>query len=287
MAGYYPDAPDHKVFYNDDGTVIFTQSTAGGATQPLIGGDDHNRLNGEDPWANAAAMSSANRTGFVFPRSMNIVGVFVSTNSGGLADNSGILRTSTDTATGSDGTWSVATSSLGISTGGDPSYNLRWRTHVQTVSCLGISGLTISTPNSQGSARSLHLYGRPAAGPNPDRLRFWHPTTDTEVLGSYFDYGDMTQGKTSTVQFRIKNSSTTKTANNITIADDAITVPAPSLATQTTFSSDGSSFSATVNIGNLAPGVLSPVLHARIALMTNARVGPWRQRYKATPIAWT
>jgi hypothetical protein len=286
MAGYFPDAPDHKVYYNDDGTFVFTQGTGGGATSPLPGSEDANRLNGENPWANASGLNATTRTGFAFPQSMNIVGIYVATNGGGVGDNSGILRTSVDTTNGSDGTWTAPTTTLGITAFGDPSYTLRWRTHIQTVSCLGIKGLTISTGNSQGSGRSVHLYGRPAAGANPDRLRFWHPTTDTEVLGPHFDYGDLLQGQSAVVQFRVKNNSTTKTANAITVADDSLHVSSPTLASQTTFSSDGTTYSATLNIGNLAPGALSAVLRARLVLVGNAQVGPWRQRFKATPGTW-
>jgi hypothetical protein len=282
MAGFFPDAPDHKVYYNDDATVVFTQSTAGGTTSPIANQD---ALNGEEPWNNAAPLTGSTRVGFAFPQSMNIVGIFVCTN-GGLSADTGILRTSTDTTNGSDGNWTAPTTTLGISTISDPSAGLRFRTHIQTVSCLGIKGLTISTPTSSGSARSLHLYGRPAAGTG-DRLRFWHPTTDTEVLGPHFDYGDLLQGQTAIVQFRIKNNSTTKTANAVVVADDAITIPSPTLASQTMFSSDGTTYTATLNLGNLAPGALSPVLRARLALVANARVGPWRQRFKATPGTWT
>jgi hypothetical protein len=283
MAGFFPDAPDHKVFYNDDGTVVFTQGTGGGVTSPVSNVD---ALNGETQGTNAASMDGTTRVGFAFPQSMNIVGVFVCTNTGSAGTDSGILRTSTDTTNGSDGAWIAPTTTLGISTLGDPSSGLRWRTHIQAVSCLGIKGLTISTSNTAGSARSIHLYGRPASG-TTDRLRFWHPTTDTEVLGPHFDYGDLLQGQTAIVQFRVKNNSTTKTANAVVVADDALSVPSPTLASQTMFSSDGTTYTATLNIGNLAPGALSAVLRARLVLVASARVGPWRQRFKATPGTWT
>jgi hypothetical protein len=285
MAGFYPDAPDHKIYYNDDGSAVFGQATTGGSVA-TVSAALANGLNGEAN-GGAVTMSSTVRIGLVFPQAMDIAGLFVVTNVG-VGDTSGIVRTSTDTTMGADGAWTTQTSAFPIVSVNDAAATTKWRTAVQSVSYLGVRGLTVSG-NAAGSpfCRAFHIYGRPSSGENPDRLRFWHPTTDTEVLGPHFDYGDVPRSGTATVQFRIKNNSTTKTANTITVADDALTAASPTLASQTTFSADGTSFSATLPIGNLAPGALSAILHARLVLNATAQIGAWRQRFKATAATWT
>jgi hypothetical protein len=283
MAGFYPDTPDHKIFYNDDGSIVFTQPATGGAVT-LVAGSSANTLNGEGN-ANAAIMSTNTRIGCVFAQRMDIVGVY--NMHSGISGTDGVLRTSTDTTNGTDGTWTTVTATL--PTTGESAVNAttRWRTDIQTVSCLGIKGVTLSA-GSNGDARNFHLYGRPTTGANPDRLRFWHPTTDTELLGSHFDYGDLARGSSKIIQFRVKNNSTTKTANTITVADDALTAASPTLASQTTFSPDGTTnFLASLAVGSLAPGALSAIVYARISLTASAAIGPWRQRFKATAATWS
>jgi hypothetical protein len=276
MAGYYPAAPDHKIFYTDNGTLAFTQQVSGGAVSEMTSA----ALNAEQTGNVIDFWYDEGRIGFVFPQLMDIVGIFYMTNAGGV----GKVRTSLDTTNGSDGVWTIVNSNLPMSIRDAAGASLAWRNSVVPVSILGIKGLTL-----EGNGRyvqAVHLYGRPSAGQAADRLRFWHPTTDTEVLGPHFDYGDQPRGLTSTIQFRIKNNSTTKTANTITITDDALTAANPTLASQTRFSSDNSSYNPTLSIGNLAPGALSPVLYARLILATNAAIGPWRQRFLATPTSW-
>jgi hypothetical protein len=282
MAGFYPDAPDHKMFYQDDGTTWFNQDSSNGVVTAANQNQASN-LNGET-LANNFYMSATNRVGLIFPQAVDIAGMFLCSNVSA-SDTSGIVRTSTDTTNGADGAWTTQTSTFPNVTGNEPSAASKWRTAIQTVTYSGIRGLTIAA-NTGGYVHQLHLYGRPSTGQNPDRLRFWQPSTDAEVTGPHFDYGDLARGASGTVQFRVKNNSATKTASAITVADDALTSASPTLASQTTFSADGSAFSATLSIGDLAPGALSGVLYARLTLTNSAAVGPWRQRFKASAINW-
>lgn len=286
MAGYYPDVPDHKIFYHDDGSIAFTQPTTGGAITAISTQNTNDLVSEWDNGGNGY-MNATNRLGVLFPQAMDIVGIYA-LHTDGVNDSNGVVRTSADTTNGADGTWTTVTSSLAMFNWSDPLVTTLWRSAIQPISISGARGITASGNSGGQFAQcvSFHLYGRPSVGAKPDRLRFWHPTTDTEVLGPHFDYGDLPQGQISTKQFRIKNNSTTKTASNITIAADALWAPNPTLSSQTSFSANGTTFTPTLGIGNLTPGALSSVLDARLALMAYAQVGPWRQRYKATASTW-
>jgi hypothetical protein len=285
MAGYYPDAPDFKVWYNDDGSVPFTQPTTGGTVVPIPPTPNAGMINGEGTSNASVAVSTTSRVGVVFPQLVDVKGLFFLHN-GSTSDASGVVRTSSDTTSGADGVWSTRTSTFPSKGQGDAGGTVAWRSAVQVVDYTSIRGLTFSA-NTGGQCRQFHIYGRPTAGENPDRLRFWDPTLDQEIGGAYFDFADQAQGQVKVVQFRIKNNSPTKTATTITVTDDALSTASPTLASQTAFSTDGSNFNSTVVVASLAPGALSGILHVRLALQVSAQLGPWRQRLKATATTWS
>ncbi len=279
MAGSFPDAPDHKIYYNDDGSIVFTQPTTGGVVTVVTDAS----LNGEFN-ADVCPMNNTTRIGVVFPQPMDIKGVYCYHN--GTNASPGTVSISTDTTDGSNGTWTTPTTSFPTTGVGDPNALTQWRSAVQSVTYNAIQGITLSAPTNN-AVRQFHLYGRPSASPSSDRLRFWDPVTDTEVLGSHFDYGDVPHGQADTIQFRVKNNSATKTANSVTVTDDAITPASPTLASQTEFSTDDTTYTPTLPVGDLAPGDVSAVFYARLTLRASAAVGPWRQRFRAAADTWT
>jgi hypothetical protein len=278
MAGYYPDAPDLKLYWNDDGTLAFIQAGTGGPVSATTG----NALNGESS-SNQITLSQSNmRFGLLFPNLYDIKGLFVLVDSATNLSN-GLVRTSNDTTNGMDGTWTERTTTFPIAGGGANNASTAWRTAVQSVSYTGVKALTVA---GNTTYRQLHVYGKPSAGTNVDRLRFWHSTNDTEIGPAHFDYGDQQRLVSKTVQFRVKNNSATKTANTITVRSDAITNASPTLPSQTTFSTDGSTFSSQVTIASLAPQATSSVLYAKLALTGTAALGPYRERFLAIATTW-
>ncbi len=69
------------------------------------------------------------------------------------------------------------------------------------------------------SFRILHVYGEKTAGQTPDDVIYIdHDTTPGVEYASPEDFGDQPLGTTVVRQFRLKNTSATKTANTINIA---------------------------------------------------------------------
>ena len=82
-----------------------------------------------------------------------------------------------------------------------------------------------------------------------------------------------------------QNNSSTQRANGSFCP--RINAMSPSLQSQTTFSTDGSTFTASPNIGNLAAGAVSGTLHMRLTLTNSAQLAVGRQRIKALATTWT
>lgn len=132
----------------------------------------------------------------------------------------------------------------------------------------------------------LHIYGKPSTGENDDRLELWHPTLDQRVGAAYFDEGNVPRGSTADLPFRLKNRSSTYTANTITVSIEAATDTSPSVPGQHTFS-NGGSYAATTSVSSIAPGAISGTLTLRRITPTNAVLSVWVARIKAVPASWT
>jgi hypothetical protein len=207
--------------------------------------------------------------------------------------NVGALQTSTNTTNGYDGSWTTVLPTF--TSNGSWSGPAAARTAIRSVTANGIKAVRFESPNTGGnSARmeGLHLYGRISNGQTADRLRFWHPTLDealddnTAADGAWLDWAETTRGTSADKTFRIKNNSSTLTANGIVLTTSALTDTTPSVPPQMTFS-DGGVFSASLNIGNLAPGALSSVITIRRTTPANAILSLWWARIKCDPTSWS
>ena len=133
---------------------------------------------------------------------------------------------------------------------------------------------------------TLHLYGDIAAGETPNRLRFWQTAVDAEVAPAHFDLGDIQQGTQQNIAFRIKNNSPTQTAQSVAVSAEALSDTTPSNVGQHTFSTDGVIYTPTINIGDLAPGAISPILYMRRQTSPSATFGLWWTRFIASAASW-
>jgi hypothetical protein len=226
-------------------------------------------------WVSARNHAShASYTGLIFPEHRDITAYFLANNGGAIAND---LRTSPDTTTGLDGTWtSRIPSYIPTQTIVSPGY----RNAIQVVSWTGIKALrfTAGAFFDNDSIYALHLYGNISTGETPDRLRLWHPTLDQEVDGDYFNWNDIQRGSSGTKQFRVKNNSSTLTASAITVAVEALTDTSPTVVGQ--HSLDISS------IASLAPGVISSVITLTRTTPLNAILSIWAARVVAAAGSW-
>ncbi len=173
----------------------------------------------------------------IFPELRDMIGFFVNLDNNDNTNASNTLwdgvDTSTNTTSGTDGTWTnwAALSSNYTFRGAKPTT----RTNIITPGTVtGIKGIRFGVQynNDTEWVNSFHLYGYPSTGQNPDSLRPWDPVLNQQADGTTLDFGDIARGTNATLTFRIKNVSSTLTANSIGLTMEALTDSTPSLIGQ-------------------------------------------------------
>ncbi len=258
----YTALPDMRIPYDNDGTVVGQGATG--------------LVNGIQAWASnatllewqdedwTAAGYSADYTYLVtwwfFPEQREITAAYLIhyTASG----ETGVGPTwygSNDTTNGLDGTWETASLPNGY-----PAFATAytWRETIKPISFTGgkrVFRVLGRQSNAGTPARTqvatAHLYGEKVAGQTPDDVIYIdHDTTPGVEYAAPEDFGDQPLGTTVVRQFRLKNTSATKTANAINVqcndSDFAI-------------STDGTTWVVTVNIASLGPGAQSATMYVR------------------------
>lgn len=289
MAGNYADVPGHRMAYDRDGSQLLFLDLGNSSviTDYGAGSTTHQAWNNEGSGTNALGTNTDVRhyaACLIFPELRDIVGLWWRYYAqGGTA--APYFQTSVDTTTGIDGTW-VEQTRAGHTTS---SAKASMRNDIGAVSYTGIKAFRVgkSTGNfdADWAVYQMHVYGSPAAGAASNRLRFWHPTTDAEVGGAYFDWGDRPRNTTIDRDFRVKNPSTTRTAQSVTLSNEALTDTTPTNASAHTFSVGGGPFTSSLNIGDLAPGAISPVVTVRRTTPPDAALSLWWTRMVASAAA--
>lgn len=287
MAGSYPDVPGRRFAYHLDGTMFVYRTAAGSIvdlTSSLAQLNDHDNSS-VFVIGNESSTVGGRHFTFVFPELRNIDGYFIYGVQTFSEFTVQAVETSVDTVDGSGGTWTQVAASWAI--GG--TLNPAWRSGITSLSASGIKGLrfrytwTTGSGSRQMDWRCIHLYGSVVAGENPNRLRAWHPTLDQEVSAAYFDFADIAQGTMLTKQFRVRNDSATLTANNITLSQDDTNGGGMGL----TFSTDGTTFTSPLVIGNIAPNTSSSLLYVRRTVGAAEAVQLRSSVIKAIAASWT
>ena len=215
----YPALPDHRIPYDNDGTLVYLGDSVAGAGTAMTD-PQKQELQDEDIVAVAStAVSPSDATIFIFfPEQREFTGCFVlGTGEPGTQISS--IKGSNDTTNGLDGTWEVASLP-----GGVPAYvdAFSWRSGIKAVSFTGPKKnirIARTLASFQGWSWTIcHLYGEPAAGQMAHDLIFLDPDLGAGVaFPAPEDYGDQPLGTTVVRPFRIKNTSATKTAPNVNL----------------------------------------------------------------------
>lgn len=285
MAGSYPDVPGQRFAYHLDQTLAVYRNHNGDVTNIDGSRASMNDFSTSNYYrATTSAVASNMYIALVFPELRDLDGYYVNVSSSREGDFVITdVETSTDSVDGVGGTWSSLANpwQRSVSSPAD------WRT-ITGASASGIRAIrftwdSTSSLTINNDFRAIHLYGNITSGQTPDRLRAWHPTLDQEADPAHFDFGDMAQGTTSVIQFRVRNNSSGLTANSITISQDDI--PAGGMGLE--FSTDGSAYSTSINIGNLASSTTSSVLYVRRSVGAAEAVQLRSSLIKAIPTSWT
>lgn len=120
-------------------------------------------------------------------------------------------------------------------------------------------------------------------------LALWHPTAEAQLTAANLAWGTIPPRSTGDLRFRVRNRSTTKTANTITVSlvdlDDP--VASPTVASQQLLSADGLLFTASLTITQLKPLMTTAVLTLRRVTASTADAGVGRFRLLANAATWT
>lgn len=293
MAGMYPNIPGHRFALDQDGTALYRISndlaTATDYSSMLTTISDTD----DDYWEiySEGTYTAAGRRiyiGLLFPEKRDITGYFTSlggSNVGGFE-----LQWSSDTTNCLDGTWTTDQPNFAWSGTTRPYYRL----NISSVTWPAVRGVRFghgrgvySGSSYQSRIMTLHMYGSITAGQNLDRLRFWHGTNDAEILPHHFDFGNMSQGASKTIDFRVKNNSSTLTASGVAVTRSSASFP--ELTTGLEFSTDsGTTWVTSPNIGSLAPGAISSVINVRRTIAVDESIAsPKDGRIQATAASWS
>lgn len=198
------------------------------------------------------------------------------------------VQVSANTTNGYDGTWTTLANAVNAA---ETDVSPYYRNAITALS--GATGIkAIRFPVGYNAADyyvyTLHLFGDYASGANPDRLEFWKPSTNA-IFDTAFDFEESARSTSQTKQFRIKNLSSTLTANSINLTlEDSNPDSSPSFTDAHEFSANGTSgWAASLNIGNLAPGAISSVIYCRSTMGSTQPLSLQASRMRATAGSWT
>lgn len=258
LLGTYQSPVGSRMAYDRDGTRAFTYEQSSGATVFVErSAGEITELNDED---GTSVMTVANSSftdkylSFMFTELRTITGAYVS--GSGLSANTS-WEYSLDTSDGRNGTWTSITETVGAGS----NYRTAAATWVPISSVKGLRHFTSSA--SSRSYTSVNLYGTPTAAAGVHRLAFWHPYLDIPLPGWYMDIEDLGVNTTKIRSFRLKNISTTLTANTISVTGDDLTTGISVYGQLTFTKASVGAYTSSISITSLASGALSEVLSVK------------------------
>jgi hypothetical protein len=290
----YTALPDMRIPYDNDGTVVgqggvYNGGTSGEATgvtnwysgSTLTGWQSY-------PWGSTGGLNGGGSTfpmctWLFFPESREVTAYVAYETRGGGDSTVDYWKGSNNSTNGLDGTWETASLPSGTS---QPGTAYDWRGVIKPISFTGgktvvrlvTSGTT--NGNQQCQIAMLHVYGEKVAGQTPDDVIYInHDDTPGVEFTAAEDFGDQPLSTTVVRQFRVKNTSSTKTANTINIqCNDSEFI----------ISEDGVNWVVTINIASLSAGAESATLYVRCTTPApGSSIGPRFGRIVTTVASYT
>jgi hypothetical protein len=282
----YAALPDRRIPYDNDGSVVaqgddFSGCIAWASNATMIA------------WQSTSYLNSYAGPGYVYYSSQMTVFCFfpeqreVSGMSNRIRNDLGTyyyyssVSGSQDSVNGLDGTWETASLPSGNANFTTAYY---WRSNIKPVSFTGPKRVVrghVTTGETRGKTMNLmHWYGEKGAGETPDDIIYInHDDTPGVEYTAPEDFGDQPLGTTVVRQFRLKNTSGTKTANTINIQCND---------TDFAISEDGVNWVVTINIASLSAGAESATLYVRSTTpAVGSSIGPRFARIVTTVGSYT
>lgn len=306
MAGFYPDVPDNRMAYDVDGSRVVGLTTQGTILEfSQLQAEGLQNENTEQVHNGSTTQPGRSMVAVIFPELRNLSGwVYYENYDDSRPSGTRRVQVSADTTNGADGTWTTI-HTYGSGDGGGAETNLArnvingsqrvrelYRTQIRSASEVNVRGVRVGIEVATGRLdilrfAALHLYGSPSDTTDVDRLFFIETGSTNNVAPAFFDFGDVPRSSTATKTFRIRNASNSLTANSITLSRTVLFDGTPTVSGDFQFSSDGTTWSNTLSIGNLAPGTNSGTLHIRRSTAANAELGVWALRLHADASSWS
>lgn len=281
----YTALPDMRIPYDNDGTVVgYGDDAVGIAVYPS--GAVNINLN-STAYSGTSVYNAAQQTlWFLFPEQREVTGMYATASGNNTGQGLQNMKGSNNTTNGQDGTWETASLPQGFPRGLTTYYD--WRSEIKSVSFTGPKRAIRTMASDQAYGTSpwsmhfniFHLYGEKAPGQTPDDVIYIdHDDTPGVEFTAPEDFGDQPLGTTVVRQFRVKNTSATKTANTINIqcndSDFAI-------------STDNAVWVVTINLASLGPGAESPTYYVRCTTPAPGNLlGPRFARIVTTVASYT
>lgn len=200
------------------------------------------------------------RVALFLPDYFDLSAVFIAADSNYLSQ----LEVSGDSTNGHDGTWTL----LSNDTYSRDVTNT-YRNGIDSYTATMVRWLKLRSNSSRNrTLRALHVFGGWSTGVNQDRLIGMDPVDDLRPLqGPDLDFGDIIQGTTHERDFRVKNNSSTLTAQGVELG----------LHRQNSVmeysTDDGVTWLTSVSLGDIAPGAITPIIKIRRVVGATADPG--------------
>jgi hypothetical protein len=298
MAGNWPDYPGMRAALHVDGTSVLWQTTGGVNT---VGSTDLAKLNSFVVNGTAPIQMGSYLTGkmwCIFPTVRDLKGYFMAaqrTNIFGTPPTMNVY-TSPDTTNGLDGTWTSRESAVSVPYDGLSSMQGVFRSNIHSLTASGIKGIRFDFTFGGGTGnncyvQNFHVYADLLAATASDRLQIWDPSSDIPAAAALLDFGNRPRSSTATKTFRVKNLSSTLTANSVVVDEGHVsgdeTTSGPGINTMYTFSTDNVTYSSSATVGTLAPGAISGVVYVKCVTPADGALGVWDPYVRAVAGSWT
>lgn len=288
MSGNYPSPTARRINYPLDGTRLWYKN-ANVASPPLVEDNSflanmNNESGGTTPvitlqWSSTTNPGHGPFILLKFPNPVDITGIK------GWQGGVVAVAASNNTTNGVDGTWTAGTGYTPATTGLQREWSRSGTITAQSFTGVRWLRLTLATGTTGSRAvGKVVIYGGPAAA--TDSLEFWDPVDDEIIAVDQFEFGDRPRGTAATKDFRIKNLSTILKAVDISITRSIPSDTSPSVPGYHTFSLDGVTWVGSLDIGDLEPEEISPVITLKQDVPTNATLWLWQIIVTATPNTW-
>lgn len=281
MAGSYPDAPSRRMAFDDDGSIGFRQVVSTGLVSTVWSATQMGYWNEETTrgWlAHSYGDGNNYRYIFFFPEGREVDGFFARCSSNNVI---GAVDTSTNTTNGVDGTWTNQIANYDDSVGNR--VNPYWRDQITSMAVSGARALRWADQSWDYNIYVTHIYGEITPGQTPDRLLFVDNGTSLEY-GLPIDYGDVPRGSAADTLIKLRNNSSTLTANTVQMTGESLYLNSGAWYTF----SDGGSFQATLPLASsISSSSDSPTITIRRVIPDAESIGLHAGRIQVGVGSWT